>query len=437
MSKIEKLFFYLFIFSIPFQTRWIVYQWGTSFNEWSSAYIYFTDILLIFVFILWFWRKKTQRYLKERPRLNIDKPIFWLVVFVLISFISIIKAENIGLSFYSWFKLLEMVGLFFYIKSNLNQGLINFRRICQVFVFSSLFQSVIIIWQYLGQASLGLKFLAESPFNANMLGVAKIVVNDLKIVRPYGTFPHPNVLAAFLLLNIFFLFYLWLSREHFLSNYFFFIFLSLLLFSLIISYSRTIIFAFLTCSILYLILSLWRVIQTTDLALFKRIILLLLIFIILSSLLFYAAWPEISSRFNISSSEEAVTLRAFYNQTALEVIQESPFLGLGIGNFVWRIKGTLYLLGAWLHQPVHNIYLLIASEVGLIGLVIFLLFLYQLIDRLTSGENHFILKYLLFFIIISFLFIGFFDHFFLTLQQGQLIFWIILGIIASDLKYIS
>ena len=40
----------------------------------------------------------------------------------------------------------------------------------------------------------------------------------------------------------------------------------------------------------------------------------------------------------------------------------------------------------------------------------------------------------LLFIIFCFLFIAFFDHFFWILQQGQLMFWLVLGMLASCLK---
>ena len=85
----------------------------------------------------------------------------------------------------------------------------------------------------------------------------------------------------------------------------------------------------------------------------------------------------------------------------------------------------LHLLSSWIHQPVHNIYLLIASETGLIGLILFLVFIFQLFRKIIGQE------YFLLLIVFSFLFIGLFDHFFWTLQQGQLMFWLTLGIMGA------
>lgn len=431
MLKLEKLIFYLFVFCFAFQTRKIMYQFGGDFNEWTSIYIYLTDILLVIVLLLWVLRKRKQRFLKfQGQSLSkgtvpgvIKSPSFWLVAFLVFSLISLIEARNIGLGFYSWFKLLEMIILFLYLKHNFKQ-LFSFEKLSYIFVFSGLFQSFIAISQYIQQKSLGLKFLAESPLNPEIAGVAKIIVDGTKMIRSYGTFPHPNVLAVFIFICIFFTFYLFLDKKNsfkkyvFLSIIFFFLF-----FTLFLTYSRLTIFIFLLSSIIYFIL------------LFKKhkkqVLILFLLFIIFLFIITYLIWPEISSRLNVSMGDQSIGLRLFYNQTAFLIIQEYPFLGIGFGNFVWEIRQMLDLLNSWIHQPVHSIYLLIASEAGLIGLFTFLMFIYQLLrqfnKKLKNKKN-----YLLFIIFFTFLFIGIFDHFFWTLQQGQLMFWIFLGLMAGN-----
>ena len=63
-------------------------------------------------------------------------------------------------------------------------------------------------------------------------------------------------------------------------------------------------------------------------------------------------------------------------------------------------------------QPVHNIYLLLLSEAGVIGLFMFLWILWR-------AKKHWV-------ILIVF-FLGLVDHYFLTLQQGQLLLVILLS----------
>lgn len=426
---LEKLLFYLLIFCLPFQTRKVLYIFEVDFNEWTSVYLYLTDILILSVLLLWVWRKRDGRFFKNG--LNIKTPGFWLGAFLIVGLISLIQTRNIQLGFYHWIKLLEMLGLFFYLKDNLfKSGLryINFRRIAQIFVMSGVIQSIIALGQYFNQKSLGLNLLAESPLSSQISGVAKITVDHVKMIRAYGTLPHANVLAAFLLVSIFFLYFLWLSKKHsFFNNLLMIISFWLLMTGLLLSFSRLIISVFLFSSILYFISALYRIIQTSDKELFKRIIFVFLLFTTFSLLLTVLAWPEISARFQISLTEQSVGLRIFYSQVAFSVIQEHPWLGIGFGNFVLEIRQMLNLLVAWAAQPVHNIYLLIASETGLIGLFLFFMFLYRLLKQACLGSQ----RRVVLFIVLCLLFLGLFDHFLWTLQQGQIMFWLILGIFVS------
>ena len=204
MILLEKIFFYLLVFCLPFQTRKIIYQFGGGFNEWTSVYLYLTDILLILIFLFWIWRIRENRFLKDFKIFQFKNHSFWLSVFLIISFISLIQARNLSLGFYSWLKLLEFIGLFFYLKCNYRE-IFNFKRLAQVFVASGLIQSIIAISQFTIQKDLGLKFLTESPLGANIDGVAKFTVDGLTFIRTYGSLPHPNILAFFLLTSIFFL----------------------------------------------------------------------------------------------------------------------------------------------------------------------------------------------------------------------------------------
>ncbi|MBU1255794.1 O-antigen ligase family protein [Patescibacteria group bacterium] len=423
----EKILFYLLVFCLPFQTRKIVYQWGGDFNEWTSIYLYLTDILLVLILLSWLWRNRRERFFKNSLNVQIIKsPNFWLAAFLLISLISLIQADNIQLGAYQWIKLLELTALFFYCKYNF-KSLFNFERLAHVFVLSGFIQSIIAISQFVNQKSLGLRFLFESPLGPEISGVAKIVNNNFKMIRAYGTFPHPNILAAFLLISIFFFYFIWLNKKHsFAFNLLLIIVYGILIIALGFTFSRTIIFIFLISSIFYFIVC-FR--QNR-----KKIFALFLLFIILCSSFLFLAWPEISNRFQISLTEQSIGLRSFYAQISFLVIQEHPWLGMGIGNFVWEIRQMLDLLSSWVHQPVHNIYLLIGSEVGLIGLVMFLMFLFILIRQFREQKEENIKQYyLLLFLISGILIISLFDHFFWTLQQGQLMFWLILGIIASQI----
>jgi O-antigen ligase len=152
-------------------------------------------------------------------------------------------------------------------------------------------------------------------------------------------------------------------------------------------------------------------------------------------------WPYVSARYDVAAlgKSQAVNLRVFYNQVAWQLVKGSPYLGIGQGNFVWTFS-SLGLFENWVFQPVHNIYLLIAAETGILGLFAFLWFLFKITRSIyleREAIKNRLALYCLLGIACFFLASGFFDHFFWDLQQGQLMFWIVLGIIAGLGPYSS
>jgi len=427
---LEKISFYLFVFCLPFGLRKVLYQFSTPFNQWTSIYLYLTDVLLFSLLFLWFWRKKSYKFL-QKNRIKKEEVIksssFWLCLFLIVSFISLARADNFWLGLYCWIKLLEFTGLFFYLRNNLGQ-IFSFKRLWWVLITSGIFQAVVALFQYGNQRALGWWFLGESPIGVEVAGVAKITVDGLKMVRAYGSFPHPNILAAFLLFCLFSLCFLWLKRRHSFNRIcFFFPVFCLLFLVLLLTFSRLTISIFLLFSLFYFAFIFWRAKKIHNEKLLSRLIWLAVLFLISCSLSLVLVWPELSSRFTISLTEQSVSLRSFYNETALSLIGRYSWLGIGTGNFIWQLQSMLDLLFAWAHQPVHNIYLLIASENGLLGLVLFLMFVFCAITRRSKADKAML------FIVFSFLSIGLFDHFFWTIQQGQLMFWLVLGLVGQNL----
>jgi hypothetical protein len=81
-------------------------------------------------------------------------------------------------------------------------------------------------------------------------------------------------------------------------------------------------------------------------------------------------------------------------------------------------------LQSWDYQPVHNIYLLILAELGIIGFILWLIPVLFL-----TKKSSFICS-LLFIVILA---ISLFDHYFWTLYFGILLFWLTLGLMQKKL----
>lgn len=430
-QKLEKLIFYTLIFSIPFQTRIILRSWGIGFNEWNAAFLYWTDLLILALFTLWFLRHSHFYDISRKSdsqKNNFFSNYDWFLVgFIVISAISVKNASNQVLGLYQLLKLTEFSLLYFYIKSA-GFGFKNLKTALGILLASGFFQAVLAILQYFRQADVGLRFLGETVLNPDLFNVAVFIANGEKVLRPYGTTPHPNVLALFLFIAIFIYYFSYVEGNKFLRSKSGLVIYSALLFSFLLTFSRIIIFVWLVgLGLRWLILNkvLGKVAGSINL---RSLTVATAAVLIIFSIFF---WPEVLARLEISPQKEVVSLRAFYNKVSLF---EKPFFGVGLGNFVNWFKEINPGLAPNLYQPVHNIYLLIFSETGVLGLAAFLLFLFFLAKNYLSLKFNRPLHFSFFIIFLSLLFFGLFDHFLLTIQQGRIVFWLVLGLLAGVSK---
>ncbi len=459
LSKIEKYIFYFFLFYIPYQTREILWYSNWRFNEWQAVSVYATDILLAILLVFWLFNcLKLSNYelritnYEKSLRSLIQKPDFYLILFIIISAISIKNSTSYTISFYQWIKLIEFSLFYWYLGHYAFKKFGLFNSFSAIYM-GGLSQAGIAIVQFFKQSSIGFKYLGESVLNSDLPGVASFYLpNGDKIIRAYGTTPHPNILAGFMLLAIFAFYFIYLYfrldsgtgpptdswegksslDKFYLRDKFMLTSYGVMLFAFFATFSRVIIFIwFLSFCLSAILVRMFRhyrlVFGTVDGR--KRIIALLLVslcaIVIFGSLYSH----EIFSRLTITSGDQAVELRTFYAKEAMSI--NWNLLGVGIGNFVNWLADKNPFLPAYAYQPVHNIYLLIYSETGLIGVSIFVLFLFFLIKDFiikTRFKKSYHLSTLLLFG--SFLFIGFFDHFLWTLQQGRLVFGITLGLLT-------
>jgi hypothetical protein len=196
---IEKFLFYAFLVLIPLQARMTISWQG---NEWNSIFLYLTDLLLVGVFIFAIINTKLKG-------LRFKKSDFLLILFFLVAAISLFKSVDLGNSIFRLVKLLEFAALYIYIMYR--KEFLGLNGIFKAIFAGGVFQAILAIAQFYKQSSLGLKFIEAGKYLPGEPGVATFVSGTEKVMRAYGSFPHPNVLAAFLLLAIFCFYALWLS----------------------------------------------------------------------------------------------------------------------------------------------------------------------------------------------------------------------------------
>ena len=504
--RLHTIFFYLFLLSVPFQTRKVFLGdysfYGGSFSEYATYFIYLSDIFLILALLSWLMSRKRLSYNKPRRRLTDHRILTYLVLFFsLLVFGLVFKRDYFAISLYQFLKLFEVSLLFLYVYYNLGKEKVLINALFLIAV-SGFVQALIAISQFVQQGSIFSsspifqKMTGESFLNLYISGVAKFIVEGQKVIRPYGTFPHPNILAGFLIFSLLATIYLYLeSKQDKLSSKFYLgkyysmkgsksqhLFYSLswilLIFiqlaALFLTFSRS---AWLSFSVSVVVVTIFYVSRETIkinsflhrlikfIALYKEMFTVVALFmcLLVSQLSFISSRvnEDIYQKGNVPNNS-ALSDRKFFNDVSRETISKNVLLGSGLGTFIFQIDDYLERnnieqeLNPWQYQPAHNIYFLVASEIGILGLLFFLLFIFKIIsrsirtltlsvDKKFNNEDYFVshetkymnnprLSYFLLVVILSFLLIGLFDHYFWTLQQGMLIFWFVLGLIAVNSK---
>lgn len=437
-TKIESVLLALLVLFLPTQLGkhfWPDFALVNGLRvDYLSPTIYTTDILIGLLFFFWV-RSAGFRLLLQI--VTSPKRSFIAIFVTLVLLINVFTAERIGLSLYYLLKLLEYAFLGYYIAQHVRLNM-HLPFIALITAISAFFQSFLAILQYLQQGSLNgwLYYLGERMFSGSTPGIANAEINGELILRPYGTLSHPNVLAGYLFLSSVLIF--WYLIPHSKGFVRWFGIFTLLLSGAVIflSLSRVVIaiyLLFLLIGVVY-----WLVKHRPK----PRLGVGLIIAGLLDILLFIggvAFFQTIITRFTQTSIfEEAFVQRSELTNTALAIIATHPVFGVGLGHFIPALAPLQDPLSVGLYlQPVHNIYLLIASETGLIGLTLFSCLVFITFRRLLfmiSLTPLFRITYFPLLLLLSIiLFIGFFDHYFLTLQQGQLLFSFILGLVWAKI----
>lgn len=400
----KKIFFILILFlptqlSLHFWPSWS-YVIGRRI-DYLSPTIYLTDILILLILITDF------KKLKKNSQFAIRKFATILILVLL----NIIFSSLPYLTTYKWLKIFEffLLGLYIYKNVNLKKDWENIIKILSIGV---VFESLLAISQFLNQSSINGIFywFGERNFSLSTSNIAKAAINSVLFLRPYATFPHSNALAGYLAVILPLI--LITDFKPIKIKWLAFV---LGLTALFLTFSRPAIIL----GLLGIIIS-W-IFESKQKKLFFSLIIILSLFA--PVLLFFS---------KVSLEKESINRRINLNTAAIVMFQKNPVFGIGLGNFIPQLpfyskdKEVIRFL-----QPAHNIYLLTLAETGVLGFLIFISII------LISIKNLFIKINLYKFLILNSLFIililGLLDHYFLTLQQTETLFTIILSL--SLIKY--
>jgi hypothetical protein len=271
----------------------------------------------------------------------------------------------------------------------------------QAMIVSSSLQAILCIYQYFAQKSLTIyQVLGETQLSRTLF-LAKSTLRTEAVMLPYGTTPHPNILAGWLLLGITAL--LLIRRR--IDVKMFFSLLCLHLFGLLLTESFS---AWATLPVILIFFS--RGQAKIEPSWVKKAVMILLTIIMalawtLLPVILHTFWPEKPVPLSISRRARPI----------IELIEKRPgqlLSGAGLGQSFPVLNSSESEQNLWKYpQPLHNSGIILVFELGFC--ILLLLSIYSIIEL-----NSYSLFFLIFILNLPILYL---DHYLTTQIVGQYI----------------
>lgn len=425
LPKIERGLLWLLLVTLPWQMRVVlmpVFRHDV-FLEYSSIALYSTDILIVGLLIVWI----ISAIIKYQKIIIGSKLFFWSIIGLFIWIWLSLLVNKLGGALGNpasaiWIasKITLLSLFYFYLINRVKSA----REIIMPLSIGIFLQGAIAMGQYFLNHSLGLKWLDESVLNPLEKGTPVVIKNGMRQLRAHGLTPHANVLGGYLSIGLLLLMaelsqkknlWLWMS---FLVG----------IAGLFLSFSRTAWIVFLIGSIAtgaYVLR--YKLMNSTQLLKKWGIGLILISILVISQ--YQAVLPRIAV--NQVIEQNSLIEREQQLTEFKTIYAQSKIFGVGMSQYVAnniKLAEASGVINDY-PQPVHNMFLLVLAELGVGGLIIFLAFLMGGLIELQRMKPS-LVKVVLSSAWLGVMVLGAMDHYIWDLQQGRLIFWLVLALIG-------
>lgn len=419
--------FYLWIFLLPWQTRYF-YQAHLAGDVWEagSLSIYGSEIFLLGLLLLRFilWSKEKTKIISKRC--IIFSPIFILFLFIIFVFFSAGWSVFPELTIYYGLKLLLALGVFWLMQNKQ----LTVIRIATVLVAAGALQGLLATWQFLDQFIPASKWFGIATQDSRESGVSVIDTGYRRWLRGYGSFPHPNILGGFL--NITFICALYIfdqsellwkklkSKKIQLYQISILGALVAIVSGIILSFSRS---AWLNSFLILLGVGIFSF--TKNKLMNVKTFVITVVFISLVGIMWMSVYTEpFVTRMTGNGYLETMSVTQRFNSLtdAWQMFKKHPILGTGFGSYTYALHQTFPERSIWQLQPPHNVYMLIAVELGFVGLIFFVITLLFLLYKTWKNRLSFVLLF-------SLLILGMFDYWWISLMIGLYFYFFVFGFI--------
>lgn len=423
IKGLEKIIFFLLVFFISSQVGlhfWPSFSYVQGIRiDYLSPTLYLLDILIIALFLLSY--KKVFNFLSGLKFGGYTKIV--IILFLVSLSWNVIFSKSSDAHVFGILKLAEFVFLGFYVAASFKKDYI--KSFIDALSLSAIVSSTLAIWQYIAQSSIGglWYFFGERTFTGSTIGISTVNING-QILRSYGAFPHPNVLAFFLFMVIVFVTLRLFNVKEIYEKVFLLLTIFLSTIAIFTTFSRSVIFLLVAFS--------FYVIYSKIKSNWGRASLAFSVFVLFVLITFS---QSLSTDFFL----RGINWRLDLLSQSVAIFSNYPYFGIGLNNFFIHQAPLVKSVTPILFQPPHNIYVVVLLSLGIFGWWIFLIILFKAFKTLfnkLSIKNYQLKTFYksLFIVFLGIIFVGVFDHFFATLEQGQIIFSLILGLAFTRLK---
>lgn len=337
------------------------------------------DLVFFYLFISWIFQLSKIRGMSIKFFPSFLLPFIGILFFLMLSSIASPIPFVIKIA-YLWYAFINLL-VFIFFANNLKDAK-TIKILIIATIASGVIQSLLAIGQYFTGSTFGLEILGETERSYSLMTMGTTTVG-----RVAGTLGHPNRLSSFLgwvlTLNLAILFTLEKKREYILYIFS----LIIMLIANFLTFSRG---GWVSFVIAGAICCYWSLSKKIKKKIISGIIVSVTISLLIASAIAFV--KPVKKRFFEYDFGAAAT-RLPLVQVALKMIEKNPFLGVGIGSFnavSHKYDRTRKIISYSFPAPVHNEYLLIASELGIPSLALFLIILsviFRVLYKLTKMSN--------------------------------------------------
>jgi len=425
--------FRAFLFLLPIQTIWIYRTIKLQGAKWQYGTLgFFGSEIILWVGIIFYmiWYLKRRNILSAELEFSWTKDrlfLFTCLLFLLYSFGSILWSvdQNLALQYSLW--LVEAVLLI----SILISGPFNTKKLVAWFTAGGVLQALLAIFQFATQSTFAMEWLGIAAHPIYTGGTAVIEgANIGRWLRAYGGLSHPNMLGGYLSFVIITVISVFSVRDWDFEykKLIIILVLMILVTGVFVSFSRS---AWLV-TIVTLLFSSFHVLfhdKGHSQEVVDSVIVSTSLFIILA----VVSLPLVQTRLAASSTTElkSISQRAVGLDRAVEILDKNSVLGVGAGNYTAALISKLPNEPGWFYQPVHNAFLLILIEFGVVGVLLLLSiaiswYYFMFYRKEVHPDDVFYLSLIIFAIFI----LGNLDHYLASSFVGIMILAVVFGLFS-------